>query len=56
MQGKTWLCTCGEQQIWNDYIRENIVVATIEVEKLIENRLRWFGHVQEGHKRHHLEE
>lgn len=33
-------------KIRNDDIRENIGVAPI-VEKMLENKLRWFGHVRE---------
>ena len=32
-------------KIRNDIIRERVGVAPI-VEKLVENRLRWFGHVE----------
>jgi hypothetical protein len=40
MSGKT-----RQDRIRNDTIRERVGVAPI-VEKLIENRLRWFGHVE----------
>jgi len=32
-------------KITNDHIRESVGVAPI-VEKMVENRLRWFGHVE----------
>ena len=31
--------------VWNDDIRDRIGVSLIE-EKLVQHRLRWFGHVQ----------
>jgi len=40
MSGKT-----RHDRIRNDTIRERVGVAPI-VEKLVENRLRWFGHVK----------
>jgi len=40
MSGKT-----GHDRIRNNTIRERVGVAPI-VEKLVENRLRWFGHVE----------
>ncbi|KEH35761.1 hypothetical protein MTR_3g102480 [Medicago truncatula] len=40
MSGKT-----RHDKIRNDTIRERMEVAPI-VEKLVENRLRWFGHVE----------
>jgi hypothetical protein len=40
MSGKT-----RRDRIRNDTIRERVGVALI-VEKLVENRLRWFGHVE----------
>ena len=40
MSGKT-----RQDRIRNDTIRERVRVAPI-VEKLVENRLRWFGHVE----------
>jgi len=40
MSGKT-----RHDRIRNDTIRERVGVAPI-VEKLVENRLRWFGHVE----------
>ena len=33
-----------QDRIWNECIREQVGVAPI-VEKMIESRLRWFGHV-----------
>ena len=39
---------CGhtiKDRIRNDHIRERVGVASIS-EKIVENRLRWFGHVQ----------
>jgi len=43
MSGKT-----RHDWIKNDTIREKVGVAPI-VEKLVENRLRWFGHVERRH-------
>ena len=40
MSGKT-----RDDRIRHDTIRERVGVAPI-VEKLVENRLRWFGHVE----------
>jgi len=40
MSGKT-----RHDRIKNDTIREQVGVAPI-VEKLVENRLRWFGHIE----------
>ena len=34
-----------KDRIQNDYIRERVGVALIS-EKMVENRLRWYGHVQ----------
>jgi hypothetical protein len=34
-----------KDRVWNDDIRDRVGVAPIE-EKLIQYRLRWFGHVQ----------
>ena len=34
-----------KDRIQNDYIRERVGVAPIS-EKMVENRLRWYGHVQ----------
>ena len=39
---------CGHtrmDRVWNDEIRDHLGVAPIE-EKLVQHRLRWFGHVQ----------
>ena len=39
---------CGHtrmDRVWNDDIRDHLEVAPIE-EKLVQHRLRWFGHVQ----------
>jgi hypothetical protein len=32
--------------VWNDDIRERLGVAPVE-EKLVQHRLRWFGHIQQ---------
>ena len=41
-----WMCGhTRKDKVWNDYIQGELGVAPIE-EKMIENRLRWFGHVQ----------
>ena len=41
-----WMCGhTRKDKIRNDHIREWVGVAPI-TEKLVENRLRWFGHVQ----------
>lgn len=40
MYGKT-----RHDKIKNDKIRESVEVASI-VEKMVENRLRWFGHIE----------
>ena len=34
-----------KNKIWNDHIRERVEVTLI-IEKMIEDHLRWFGHVQ----------
>jgi len=44
MSGKT-----KHNRIGNDTIRERVGVTPI-VEKLVENRLRWFGHVERRHQ------
>ena len=44
MSGKT-----RHDMIENDTIRERVGVTPI-VEKLVENRLRWFGHVERRHQ------
>jgi hypothetical protein len=39
---------CGHtrrDRVWNDDIRERLGVAPVE-EKLVQHRLRWFGHMQ----------
>ena len=41
-----WMCDyTRKDRIRNDIIREKIGVAPIK-EKMTENRLRWFGHIQ----------
>jgi len=41
-----WMCGWTKQNmIINDKIRENVGVTPI-VEKIVETRLRWFGHVE----------
>jgi hypothetical protein len=41
-----WCCGhTRRDRVWNDDIRDRVGVAPIE-EKLIQHRLRWFGHVQ----------
>jgi hypothetical protein len=41
-----WICGYTRRdQIWNDDIRERLGVAPVE-EKLVQHRLRWFGHMQ----------
>jgi hypothetical protein len=41
-----WCCEHTKRdRVWNDDIRDRAGVAPIE-EKLIQHRLRWFGHVQ----------
>ena len=41
-----WMCGHTRlDKIRNDHIRERVGVAPIS-EKMVENRLRWFGHVQ----------
>ena len=43
-----WRWICGHKrrdQVRNDNIRDRLGVAPIE-EKLVQQRLRWFGHVQ----------
>ena len=41
-----WICGhTGMDRVQNDDIRDHLEVAPIE-EKLIQHRLRWFGHVQ----------
>jgi hypothetical protein len=41
-----WICGhTRRDRVWNDDIRERVGVAPIE-EKLMQHRLRWFGHIQ----------
>jgi hypothetical protein len=41
-----WFCGhTRRDRVWNEEIRDRVGVAPIE-EKLIQHRLRWFGHVQ----------
>uniref|UniRef100_R7W430 AP-2 complex subunit beta n=1 Tax=Aegilops tauschii TaxID=37682 RepID=R7W430_AEGTA len=41
-----WMCGhTRKDQVWNDDIRDRVGVAPIE-EKLVQHRLRWFGHIQ----------
>ena len=41
-----WICGhTRRDRLWNDDIRDRLGVAPIE-EKLVQHRLRWFGHVQ----------
>ena len=41
-----WMCShTTKDRIYNDHIRERVGVASI-TEKMVENRLRWFEHVQ----------
>ena len=41
-----WICGHTRMdRVWNDDIRDRLMVAPIE-EKLVQHRLRWFGHVQ----------
>jgi hypothetical protein len=41
-----WICGHTKRdRVWNDDIRERVGVAPIE-EKLMQHRLRWFGHIQ----------
>jgi hypothetical protein len=42
-----WICGhTRRDRIWNDDIRERLGVAPVE-EKLVQHRLRWFGHMQQ---------
>jgi hypothetical protein len=42
-----WICGhTRRDRIWNDDIRERLGVASVE-EKLVQHRLRWFGHMQQ---------
>ena len=41
-----WICGHTRMdRVWNDDMRDLLEVAPIE-EKLVQHRLRWFGHVQ----------
>jgi hypothetical protein len=41
-----WICdNTGRDRVRNDDIRERLGVAPVE-EKLVQHRLRWFGHIQ----------
>jgi hypothetical protein len=41
-----WICGhIRKDRIRNDYIRDKVRVASIQ-EKLVQHRLRWFGHIQ----------
>jgi hypothetical protein len=40
-----WICGHTRDRIQNDDIRERLEVAPVE-EKLVQHRLRWFGHMQ----------
>uniref|UniRef100_A0A8I6WS22 Reverse transcriptase domain-containing protein n=1 Tax=Hordeum vulgare subsp. vulgare TaxID=112509 RepID=A0A8I6WS22_HORVV len=41
-----WICGhTRKDRVWNDDIRERLGVAPIE-EKLVQHRLKWFGHIQ----------
>ena len=41
-----WICGhTRKDRVRNDHIRDRLGVAPIE-EKLVQHRLRWFGHVQ----------
>ena len=40
-----WICGHTWDRVRNDDIRDRLGVAPIE-EKLVQHRLRWFGHVQ----------
>ena len=41
-----WMCGHTiKDRIYNDHIRERVGVTSI-AEKMVESRLRWFGHVQ----------
>jgi hypothetical protein len=42
-----WICGhTRRDRVWNDDIRERLGVAPVE-EKLMQHRLRWFGHMQQ---------
>jgi hypothetical protein len=41
-----WICGhTRRDRVWNEDIRDRVGVAPIE-EKIVQHRLRWFGHVQ----------
>jgi hypothetical protein len=41
-----WICVhIRRDRVWNDDIRDRLGIAPIE-KKLVQHRLRWFGHVQ----------
>jgi hypothetical protein len=41
-----WICdNTRKDRVQNDDIRERLGVAPVE-EKLVQHRLRWFGHIQ----------
>jgi hypothetical protein len=41
-----WICgNTRRDRVRNDDIRERLGVASVE-EKLVQHRLRWFGHIQ----------
>ena len=41
-----WICGHTRMnRVWNDDIRDRLDIAPIE-EKLVQHRLRWFGHIQ----------
>jgi hypothetical protein len=40
-----WICGNTRDQVRNNDIRERLGVAPVE-EKLVQHRLRWFGHIQ----------
>jgi hypothetical protein len=41
-----WICgNTRRDRVWNDDMRERLGVAPVE-EKLVQHRLRWFGHIQ----------
>jgi hypothetical protein len=44
-----WICgNTRRDRVRNDDIRERLGVAPVE-EKLVQHRLRWFGHIQQRH-------
>jgi hypothetical protein len=41
-----WICgNTRRDRVWNDDIHERLGVAPVK-EKLVQHRLRWFGHIQ----------